>query len=131
MTKLKSIEELQKIRQQALEKINLRSTAESEDRVLIRIGMATCGIASGARVTMSAIVDEISKQGLTNVSVTQTGCMGYCAKEPIVEVITNGMPPVIYGHVDEKRGREIVQEHIINGHLLQNAIVNKTFENME
>jgi (2Fe-2S) ferredoxin len=131
MTKLKSIEELQKIRQAAQDKINLRSTAESEDKIIIRVGMATCGIASGARVTMSAIVDEISKQGLTNVSVTQAGCMGYCAKEPIVEVIGNNMPPVIYGQVDEKRGREIVNEHIKNGHLLQNAIVNITFEKME
>ena len=131
MTKLKSIEELQKIRQAAQDKINLRSTAESEDRVIVRVGMATCGIASGARVTMNAIIDEIAKQGLTNVSVTQSGCMGYCAKEPIVEVVSSSMPSVIYGQVDDKRGREIVNEHIKNGHLLQNAIINKSFEKME
>ena len=131
MTKLKSIEELQKIRQAALDKINLRSTAESEDRVIVRVGMATCGIASGARVTMNAILDEIAKQGLTNVSVTQSGCMGYCAMEPIVEVVSSSMPSVLYGQVDDKRGREIVNEHIKNGHLLQNAIINKSFEKME
>lgn len=131
MTKLKSIEELQKIRQEAKDRISLRSTADSEDRVIIRVGMATCGIASGARVTINAIQDEIAKQGLTNVSVTQTGCMGYCAQEPIVEVISNDMPSVIYGHVDDKRAREIVNEHIKNGRLLQNAIINKSFEKLE
>jgi NADP-reducing hydrogenase subunit HndB len=131
MTKLKSIEELQKIRQEAMYKIDLRSTAEFEDRVLIRVGMATCGIASGARETMSAIMDEIKKQGLMNVSVTQTGCMGYCSKEPIVEVVSKSMPSVIYGNVDEKRGREIINEHIINNRLLQDAIINKSFEKME
>lgn len=131
MAKLKTIEELKKIRQEALEAIDLRSTAESENRVIVRVGMATCGIASGARETMKAIMEEIERQGLTNVSVTQTGCLGYCEKEPIVEVVSKSMPSVIYGHVDEKRGREIVNEHIKNGRLLQNAIINKSFEKMD
>lgn len=92
MAKLKTVEELKKIRQAALDQLNLRSTAESEDKILVRVGMATCGIASGARTTMKAILDEISKQGLANVSVTQTGCIGYCAQEPVVEVISKVMP---------------------------------------
>ena len=108
MSKLKTIEELEKIRQAAKDKMDLRSTAESEDRILIRVGMATCGIASGARETMRAIIDEIEKQNITNVSVTQTGCMGYCASEPIIEVVSNEIPSVIYGHVDVERAREIV-----------------------
>ncbi|MBE5976424.1 (2Fe-2S) ferredoxin domain-containing protein [Lacrimispora xylanisolvens] len=131
MAKLKTVEELKKIRQAALDQLDLRSTAESEDKILVRVGMATCGIASGARTTMKAILDEIAKQGLANVSVTQTGCIGYCAQEPVVEVISKGMPSVLYGKVDENRGREIVIEHIKNGRLLQNAIINKSFENME
>jgi Ferredoxin len=128
MSKLKSLEELQKIRQAAKDKLDLRSTAESEDKIIIRVGMATCGIASGARETMRAIIDELAKQDISNVSVTQTGCMGYCAEEPIIEVIGKDMPSVIYGHVDEARGREIVNEHIKNGRLLQNAIISKSFE---
>ncbi|GLB29688.1 hypothetical protein LAD12857_16110 [Lacrimispora amygdalina] len=131
MAKLKTVEELKKIRQAAIDQLDLRSTAESEDKVIVRVGMATCGIASGARTTMNAIMDEIAKQGITNVSVTQTGCMGYCAQEPVVEVVSKGMPSVIYGKVDETRGREIVNEHIKNGRLLQNAIINKSFENLE
>jgi len=127
MSKLKTIEELQKIRQAALDNLDLRSTAESEDRILIRVGMATCGIASGARETMSAIIDELEKQNIANVSVTQTGCMGYCASEPIIEVVSNDIPSVIYGHVDAKRAREIVNEHIKNGRLLQNAIITRSF----
>ena len=128
MSKLKSLEELQKIRQAAKDNMDLRSTAESEDRILIRVGMATCGIASGARETMYAIIDELAKQNITNVSVTQTGCMGYCAEEPIVEVVSIDIPSIIYGHVDAKRAREIVSEHIKHGRLLQNAIITKTFD---
>lgn len=128
MSRLKTIEELQKLRQDAKDKFELRSTAESEDRILIRVSMATCGIASGARETMRAIIDELAKQNITNVSVTQTGCMGYCAEEPIIEVVSKEIPSVIYGHVDEKRAREIVNEHIKNGRLVQHAIITKSFE---
>lgn len=131
MSKLKSIEELQKIRQQAKDRIDLRATAESEDRIIIRVGMATCGIAGGARTTMNAIMDEIKKQELTNISVTQTGCMGFCAEEPLVEVVFKDKPPVMYGHVDEARGRQIVVEHIKGGRLLQNAIIAKSFEKLD
>ncbi len=128
MGKLKSIEELERIRQAAKDKMDLRTIAETEDRIIIRVGMATCGIASGARETMQAIMDELAKQNITNVSVTQTGCMGSCAKEPVVEVISKDIPSVIYGHVDAKRGREIVTEHIKNGRLLQNAIISNSFD---
>lgn len=128
MSKLKSLEELERIRQAAKDKLDIRTVAESEDKIMIRVGMATCGIASGARETMQAIIDELSKQDITNVSVTQTGCMGSCAKEPVVEVISKDIPSVIYGHVDAKRGREIVNEHIKNGRLLQNAIISNSFD---
>ncbi len=126
MNKLKTFEELQKIRQAAQEKLDLRSTAESQDRILIRVGMATCGIASGARETMRAIMDELEKQNLTNVSVTQTGCMGYCAAEPIIEVISKDKPSVIYGHVDPQRAREIVNKHIKDGRILEDAMITRT-----
>ena len=128
MSRLKSLEELEKIRQAAKDRLDIRTTAESEERIVIRVGMATCGIASGARETMQAIIDELAKQNITNVSVTQTGCMGSCAKEPVVEVITKEIPSVIYGHVDAKRGREIVNEHIKHGRLLQNAIISNSFD---
>ncbi|MDF2905380.1 MAG: hypothetical protein K0R34_701 [Herbinix sp.] len=128
MSKLKSLEELERIRQAAKDKLDIRTTAESEDKIIIRVGMATCGIASGARETMQAIRDELNAQNITNVSLTQTGCMGSCAKEPVVEVISKDIPSVIYGHVDAERGREIVKEHIKNGRLLQNAIISNSFD---
>lgn len=128
MSKLKSLEELEMIRQAAKDKLDIRSIAESEDKIMIRVGMATCGIASGARETMQAIMDELTKQNITNVSVTQTGCMGSCAKEPVVEVISKDISSVIYGHVDAERGRKIVIEHIKNGRLLQNAIISNSFD---
>ena len=131
MNKVKSLDELKKIRDEAKGRIDLRSVAENEDRVIIRVGMATCGIASGARETMSAISEEVEKQNLKNVSVINTGCMGYCADEPIVEVITKDMPSVLYGHVDAKRAREIVTEHVMNGRLIQNAIISKSFEKID
>ncbi len=128
MSKLKSIEELQRIRQEAKTNINLRETAEDENRVIVKVGMATCGIACGARETFTAIADELKAKGITNVSLTQTGCLGYCANEPVVEVISNKMPSVIYGDVDVIRAKEIVNEHIIEGRLIQNAIITKSFE---
>jgi (2Fe-2S) ferredoxin len=128
MSKLKSIEELERIRQVAKEKLDIRTVAELEDKIIIRVGMATCGIASGARQTMQAIMDELAKQNISNVSVTQTGCMGNCAKEPVVEIISKDIPSVIYGHVDADRGREIVKEHIKHGRLLQNAIISNSFD---
>ena len=128
MSKLKSIEELEKIRQAAKDRLELRATAEDEGRIIIRVGMATCGIASGARETMQAIQEELKKQDISNVSVIQTGCLGYCAQEPIVEVICNDMPAVMYGHVDAERAREIVKEHIKKGHLIQNAIIGKLIQ---
>lgn len=131
MAKIKSLEELQNIRQAAKDKYELRATADMEDRIVVKVGMATCGIASGARETLNAIIDELAKQDMHNVSVTQTGCIGYCAEEPVVEVVYHDRPPVLYGHVDAQRGREIVIEHLKNGHLLQNAIITRAFEQID
>lgn len=127
MSKIKSLDELMKIREQAEKNFNLRSTSEKEDRIQVRIGMATCGIASGARETMNAIIDELEKESIKNVSVSQTGCMGFCEEEPIVEVLFPDKPSVVYSLVDEARGREIVSKHIKQGILLENAIMNKSF----
>lgn len=127
MSKIKSLDELMKIREQAEKNFNLRSTSEKEDRIQVRIGMATCGIAFGARETMNAIIDELEKESIKNVSVSQTGCMGFCEEEPIVEVLFPDKPSVVYSLVDEARGREIVSKHIKQGILLENAIMNKSF----
>ena len=123
MSKLKSLEDLKKMREAAMKDTHLRTMGEDPDHIIVAIGMATCGIAAGARVTMNAIADEINKLGIKNAAVTATGCVGLCYAEPLVEIRQPGKPTIRYGNVDEARAREIVQKHIAKGELLNNAIV--------
>ncbi len=109
---MKSLAELQEIRNRALNQVNLRK--EREDGVRIVVGMATCGIAAGARPVLNAFLKEIEKRGLTNVIVTQTGCIGMCRLEPIVEVYVPGKEKVTYVHMTEEKAARVVAEHIIN-----------------
>ena len=89
--KVKSLEELQKIRKESEKKVNLRKHGDVEgDEIEILIGMATCGISSGARETLNAFVDEIDKQNLKNIKVVPVGCIGYCHSEPTVQVNISG-----------------------------------------
>lgn len=126
---IKSIEELKKIREKSMKKVNLREHGETTgDQVEILVGMATCGIASGARETLNAIVDEVSKEGLQNVKVVQVGCIGHCHSEPIVQVNLPGQKPTLYGKVDDQKGREIVQKHIKMGEPLKESIIEDTFD---
>lgn len=110
---MKSLAELQEIRNRALNQVNLRK--EREDGVRIVVGMATCGIAAGARPVLNAFVREVDARKLTNVMVTQTGCIGMCRLEPIVEVYVPGQEKVTYVHMTEDKVARIVAEHIING----------------
>jgi len=125
MSKLKSLDELRKIREQATGGTSLRTTGENPDRTVISIGMATCGIAAGARQTMAALLDEIKTKNLDNVSVIATGCLGLCYAEPLVEVREPGKEPIRYGNVDAKLAKEIVDKHIMQGILVDNAIIGK------
>lgn len=109
---MKSLAELQEIRNKALNQVNLRK--EREDGVRIVVGMATCGIAAGARPVLNAFLQEVEKRGLSNVTVTQTGCIGMCRYEPIVEVYAPGQDKVTYVHMTEEKAARVVAEHIIN-----------------
>lgn len=109
---MKSLAELQEIRNRALNQVNLRK--EREDGIRIVVGMATCGIAAGARPVLNAFLKEIEKRNLTNVTVTQTGCIGMCRLEPIVEVYVPGEDKVTYVHMTEDKAVKVVAEHIIN-----------------
>ena len=111
---MKSMAELEAIRQRTLQRINLRKEDENEN-IRVVIGMATCGIAAGARPVMMAFMDEINKRGLSKVTVSQTGCIGMCRLEPMVDVYLPGKEKVTYVHrTPEKVGR-VVAEHIVNG----------------
>ncbi|MBO6055273.1 MAG: (2Fe-2S) ferredoxin domain-containing protein [Oscillospiraceae bacterium] len=109
---MKSLEDLKAIREQMQAKINLRSN--DEDNIRVVVGMATCGIAAGARPVLNAIVDEVNKRHLNNVTVTQTGCLGVCRLEPLVEVYVPGQDKVTYVKMNEEKARKIVAEHIVN-----------------
>ncbi len=122
MEKLKSLADLKKIREDAREKLDLRVKGDNpEGLVLVKVAMATCGIASGAKPIMDFFVEELDKRGIGAV-VTQTGCMGYCYAEPTVEVQLPGREPVVYGFVDRKRADDIIEKYIKNGELVEGII---------
>ena len=126
---IKSLDELRKIREDSIKKVNLRETGENgEDIVELMVGMATCGIAAGARETLNAILDEIEAKGLSNIRVVQVGCMGYCHSEPTVQVNVPGHEPILYGNVDPTVAKDIIDKHIGNGELLDENILIRTFE---
>ncbi len=126
---IKSLDELKKIRDNSLNKVKLRETGQNtEDTIELMIGLATCGIAAGARETMKAIVDELQNQNVDNVRVVRVGCMGYCHSEPTVQVNVPGEEPVLYGNVDETTGRAIVTEHIINKKMLKENVLVQHFD---
>ena len=113
---MKSLADLQAIREKTLENINMR---KDENAARVVIGMATCGIAAGARPVMLAFMDEIKKRNLTHVTVGQTGCIGMCRYEPMVDVILPGQEKVTYVHVNPDMVGRIVTEHIVNGNPVQ------------
>lgn len=111
---MKSLEELKEIRQKTLDRINMRKE-DKEEAVRVVVGMATCGIAAGARPVMIAFIEECAKRGLRHVQVTQTGCIGLCQHEPMADVIIPGMEKVTYIKLTPEKARRIVLEHIVNG----------------
>lgn len=122
MGKINSLDDLKKVRDGAHSKIDMRSKTDSpEGMVQVKVAMATCGIASGARPIMDFFTDELDKRGIGAV-ITQTGCMGYCYAEPTVEVQMPGKEPVVFGFVDQKRADEIIEKYIKNGELAEGII---------
>jgi len=113
---LKSLDELKKIREESLKNMEMRKT-DKDIRVVV--GMATCGIAAGARPVLSTFVEEVSKRNLNNVQVVQTGCIGMCTYEPIVEVYAPDKEKVTYIHVDSEKAKRIVAEHLVNGSVVR------------
>ena len=109
---MKSLADLQAIRAKTLENINMRKEDENAARVVI--GMATCGIAAGARPVMLKFLEEIKEKDLQHVTVSQTGCIGMCRLEPMVDVITPDGTKTTYVHVKPDMVPRIVAEHIVN-----------------
>lgn len=112
---MKSLEELKKLREESLDKVDVR---RSSNGTRIVVGMATCGISAGARPVMMALVEEVKRRNLQDVQVTQTGCIGVCKLEPIIEVYRKGEEKVTYVDLNEEKARRIINEHIVNGNIV-------------
>lgn len=122
MAKIKSLDELMKIKEKAVKEIHMRDT---DKKGKIVVAMGTCGIAAGAKETLQAVVNELEKNGIDDVSVVQSGCMGLCDVEPTVEVIMEGSDPIIYGHVSPEQVTRIVDQHVKNGKVVSDLLVRK------
>ena len=109
---MKSIKDLEAIRQRTLDDINLRNDHRS---IRVVVGMGTCGISAGARPVMMEFVEEIKRRGVQDAMVTQTGCIGVCRLEPMVDVYMPGQEKVTYVKLTPDMVPRIVAEHIVNG----------------
>ena len=109
---MKTLEELMAIRNKMQGQVNLRA---DDATVRVVVGMATCGIAAGARPVLTAFADGVQEKGLKNVMVTQTGCIGLCQFEPIVEVHEPGKEKVTYIKMTAEKAAEVIEQHLIGG----------------
>ena len=122
---MKTLEELMAIKAKAEKQMNVREEGDAGIRIVV--GMSTCGIAAGARPVLAGYVDEVAKRGLKNVSVNQTGCIGMCQYEPIVEVFEEGKEKVTYIKMTPEKVARVVADHIVNG----NPVVDYTVASLD
>lgn len=122
MDKIKNLADLRKIKDDLQSKIKLRETCDSPESVIqIKVGMATSGIASGAKEVMNYLIEELDKRKIDAV-VTQVGDMGYCYAEPTIEVKKPGADPIVFGYVNTTKANEIIEKYIINGELVEGIL---------
>lgn len=126
--KIKSLDELIKLREDSIKKVNLRETGENAgDTIELMVGMATCGIAAGARETLQALMEVIQDKEIKNIKLVQVGCLGFCHSEPTVQLNMPNQEPVLYGNVDKETAVKIIEDHILNGKMVDNHILIKSF----
>ena len=116
---MKSLAELKAIKAKMQNKVQLRGVEDEESVVRVVVGMATCGIAAGARPVLNKFIEEVSNRGLKNVVVTQTGCIGVCRLEPIVEIISPKGEKTTYVKMTEEKAVKVVHEHIVNNKVVE------------
>ena len=120
--KVKSLEDLKNLKQNLQSNMDLREKSTHPEKVAqVKVAMATCGIASGAKETYDAFIEELDNQAIEAI-VTQTGCMGYCYAEPTVEITLPDEEPVVYGYVDTNKVKEIIERYIKQGELVDGII---------
>ncbi|MCL2767601.1 MAG: (2Fe-2S) ferredoxin domain-containing protein [Synergistaceae bacterium] len=121
MAKITNLADLRKIKETASD----QTSARSGGRTRIIVGLGTCGIAAGARSVMQAIMQELQKREVKDVSIETTGCIGMCQKEPLVDVIREGQPRITYGPVKVEDAARIVSSHIVNGSIVEDIVLGR------
>ena len=130
MDKIKSLADLKKKREDLQANLSLRERGDNmENLVQIKVAMATCGIASGAKQVMDFLIEDLDKKKIAAV-VTQTGCMGYCYAEPTIEVKKPGQDPIVFGYVNAQKAEEIVDKYILGNELVE-GIIPVNYEKIE
>ncbi len=130
MPKITSLADLRRIKEEVQSKIKLRENSDNPERLVqVKVGMATCGIASGAKEIMKYFLEELEQQAVDAI-VTQTGCMGYCYAEPTVEVILPNKEPVVFGFVNKHKAEEIIDIYIKKGKMID-GIIPITFKTID
>ncbi len=120
MNAIKSLDDLKKVREEALAKRKLRETSGATQVI---VGMGTCGIAAGARETMKAVLEYIETHNLPNIVVTQTGCIGLCEQEPILQVVSSQQEKVTYGKVSPDVAIKIMHDHVEKGEVVKDHVI--------
>jgi NADP-reducing hydrogenase subunit HndB len=120
MPKLKSLDDLRRVREQAQSEMKTRL----ETGTTITVGMGTCGIAAGARETMHAILDELRERNI-EAHVTTVGCIGMCVLEPLVDIEQAGKPRITYGNITKDKVSRLIEEHLINGNVVEEWVVGR------
>ena len=122
MTKVKSLADLKAMREKFQSNLDVREKSNNQDEMVqIKVAMATCGIASGAKQIMEYMMEKADAMKI-RVVFTQTGCMGYCHAEPTIEVKVPGREPLVFGHVDSKKADEIFEKYIVNNEMVDGII---------
>ncbi len=121
---MKTLEELNAIRDKMKHKVGLRQEDDTVTRVVV--GMATCGIAAGARPVLTAFAETVNEKGISDkVMVAQTGCIGMCMYEPIVEIMEPGKEKVTYVHMTPEKAKTVVDQHLIRGQIVEEYTIKK------
>ena len=120
---MKTLAELMAIKEATMQKMTVREDT-GDDAIRVVVGMATCGIAAGARPVLNAFVDEVAKRNLKGVTVSQTGCIGMCQYEPIVEVIQPGKEKVTYVKMTAEKALEVLDKHVLGGQVVSEYTIN-------
>ena len=124
---MKSLEELKALRDKMQGSVTLRNESEASTRVVV--GMATCGIASGARPVLTTLSNAVAEKKIEDVAVTQTGCIGLCQYEPIVEVFQPGKEKVTYVKMNPEKAMEVVEKHLIGGNPITEYTIGAIMKN--